>query len=248
VREQQKFLDGPTIFTDVEIYKQSVRSTQTKLKVAWLVEPRELQPRFYRWLNKTAKLYHRILTFDRETLDRWDHAHYFPLGGCWLMDETIRLWPKSPRICMIYSGKRETKAQKLRHHVARVFGESVELYGRADGVPTVHRKDEVLPHYQYAIEIENSAAPGYFSEKLIDCLACGTIPLYRGDPEIGRFFNVEGIWRWNTLDELARLIRHIERCPDPPRLVRDAVNANFRKAQQYLAIGQQLEETLAQWL
>jgi hypothetical protein len=41
--------------------------------------------------------------------------------------------------------------------------------------------------------IENDRAPNYFTEKLIDCFALGTIPIYWGCPNIGDFFDARGI-------------------------------------------------------
>ena len=33
----------------------------------------------------------------------------------------------------------------------------------------------------------------YFTEKLLDCFATGTIPVYLGAPDIGKVFNIDGI-------------------------------------------------------
>ena len=33
----------------------------------------------------------------------------------------------------------------------------------------------------------------YFTEKLLDCFATGTIPVYLGAPDIGKYFNKDGI-------------------------------------------------------
>ena len=41
-----------------------------------------------------------------------------------------------------------------------------------------------------------------FSEKLLDAMAVGTIPVYWGCPEIDKFFDKNGIITFNTIEEL----------------------------------------------
>jgi hypothetical protein len=40
---------------------------------------------------------------------------------------------------------------------------------------------------------ENANYPGAFCEKLTDFFATGTIPIYWGNPDIGEFFDTNGI-------------------------------------------------------
>ena len=43
--------------------------------------------------------------------------------------------------------------------------------------------------------IENSVEPNYFTEKIIDCVRCKTIPIYYGCPNIQDFLDIKGIIR-----------------------------------------------------
>ncbi len=45
-------------------------------------------------------------------------------------------------------------------------------------------KIEVLCRYKFAICYENASYAGYVSEKIYDCMAAGTIPIYLGAPDI----------------------------------------------------------------
>ena len=45
----------------------------------------------------------------------------------------------------------------------------------------------------FSIAIENGQYETYFTEKLLDCFATGTIPVYLGAPDIGEYFNKDGI-------------------------------------------------------
>lgn len=53
-----------------------------------------------------------------------------------------------------------------------------ELYDKWDG----------LADYRYTLAIENSAQPGYFSEKFCDAVLAGCMPIYWGCPNIHEFF------------------------------------------------------------
>jgi hypothetical protein len=45
----------------------------------------------------------------------------------------------------------------------------------------------------FSVAIENASYETYFTEKIQDCFATGTIPIYYGSPDIGKFFNTDGI-------------------------------------------------------
>lgn len=45
-------------------------------------------------------------------------------------------------------------------------------------------KVATLAQYKYALILENTEYPGYVTEKIFDCFAAGTIPVYRGAPDI----------------------------------------------------------------
>jgi len=49
---------------------------------------------------------------------------------------------------------------------------------------TVSDKMKTLSEYKFTLCFENCAYPGYISEKIFDCLAAGSIPIYLGAPDI----------------------------------------------------------------
>lgn len=52
---------------------------------------------------------------------------------------------------------------------------------------TCKSKYSTLSQYHFAIAYENFRIRGYITEKLLDCLFVGTIPIYWGEPEIERW-------------------------------------------------------------
>lgn len=75
--------------------------------------------------------------------------------------------------------------QRLRREL------TFDLYGR--GFRRVYDKWDVLAPYRYSIAFENVCAPWYFTEKLMDCFVCETMPIYVGDPRIAACFPPESL-------------------------------------------------------
>ena len=53
------------------------------------------------------------------------------------------------------------------------------------------RKRQFLKPYKFTIAFENYSYPGYQTEKLYDAMLTNSIPIYCGDPYIGKIFNTE---------------------------------------------------------
>ncbi len=50
-------------------------------------------------------------------------------------------------------------------------------------------KQAFISQYKFNVAFENSTYPGYSTEKLLQAMVAGTVPIYWGDPQIGRDFN-----------------------------------------------------------
>ena len=61
-----------------------------------------------------------------------------------------------------------------------------DLFGR--GFSPVADKWDALAPYRYSIAFENTIAPHYFTEKLMDCFVSHTMPIYFGAPNIADYF------------------------------------------------------------
>ncbi|NDC64049.1 MAG: hypothetical protein EBZ59_08735, partial [Planctomycetia bacterium] len=92
---------------------------------------------------------------------------------------------------------------------ARTSGADLGIYGFA--YREVADKAEAHLPYRYSVVIENSRSAGYFTEKLIDSLLCWSLPIYWGDPLIGRHFDPRGLLVAQTEEEV---IDHLRRARD----------------------------------
>jgi hypothetical protein len=82
---------------------------------------------------------------------------------------------------------------RLRLEIAKQIEQSgeVDMYGKAFNY--IPRKIDGLKDYMFSFAMENDYYASYFTEKLHDCLLTGTIPIYLGAPDIGDFYNLNGI-------------------------------------------------------
>ncbi len=76
----------------------------------------------------------------------------------------------------------------------------------------VKNKSEFIRDYQFNIACENSSSPGYITEKLIDPLLVGSVPIYWGDPEISKDFDPKcmiNVSDFKSLNDLADYILEV---------------------------------------
>ena len=80
--------------------------------------------------------------------------------------------------------------------------------------------------------IENTTKNNFFTEKLIDCLLCKSIPIYIGCPNINNYFNTEGFIIANSTKDV------ISKCNDlTPDFYYSKLNIieyNYKKALEWI--------------
>lgn len=202
--------DGITVFTDSYFDTENMHwidTIQSKIKLAWIHEPRPLhqvQQTRYTNIERIINKFDYILTYDEYLLNNYpDNTIFTPDNGIWILDENIGLHKKTKLISMIYSFKTWTRGHLLRHFIADNIP-GIDLYGDGSKHP-VDLKEEGLVDYKYSITIENHRAKYYYTEKINDCLAVGTIPIYWGCTNIGDYYNTEGILQFERISDLEQI-------------------------------------------
>jgi hypothetical protein len=214
------------IFTDDEIY--NTRNNNQK-DIAWLVEPYELQPRNYLYLQNNYNNFFKILTHDSDLL-KLPNSYKIPYGGCWIKKQDFKIYDKSKNLSIVCSNKTYLSGHKLRHKVIKSIGNIIDVYG--NGYNSISYKLESLQNYKYQIVIENVKKDFWFTEKLIDCFVTGTIPIYYGCPSIHNFFDINGIITFDTVEELIEKINDLK--PNHYESKIESIEINFKKAQEYI--------------
>ncbi len=177
----------------------------------------------------------RIITH-RPTMARWaGNALVMPFGGSWVSTDQPDAPVKTAQVSLIASTKTTLEGHALRHRIAdwcRNGQQGVDLLGHAY-TPLAQKEDGLLP-YRYSVVIENSRETGYFTEKLVDCLLCGTLPIYWGAPDIDRYFDAGGMIVCDSEDDIKRAIA-------------GASEEAFRKSQAALADNRQRARAFADY-
>jgi hypothetical protein len=115
---------------------------------------------------------------------------------------------------MIASAKQITKGHMIRHGYAERFKDHLDLFGGACGSPRLPDTDPTQPwvskmyglnDYMFSVVVENDFYDNYYTEKITDCFATGTIPVYLGSPTIGDVFNTNGIIQLNANFDISML-------------------------------------------
>jgi len=169
-----------------------------RLKFLWLSESREIEGEVHNHVLKNADLffsyYDAIFVHDREMIEKDNRFIYLPNGSNkhWIIDNKIH--KKTKLVSMINSGKRMSKGHLYRNKITSRLKDKVDLYGLMFN--PIERKEEGLNDYMFSIALENAQYRTYITEKILDCFATGTIPIYWGAPDIGDYFNEDGIITW----------------------------------------------------
>lgn len=163
-------------------------------KYAWIAESSAIIPdvinRVKSQIHILDEIYELIFTHDKRLLPISNKMRFVIPNACpWIQDRQIH--PKHKLVSMIASQKQMCDGHKYRVMWLNKLQNQIDTYGRNHN-PIV-RKEYGLNDYYFSVAIENDNYPSIFCEKITDCFATGTIPIFWGSPDIGEFFNENGI-------------------------------------------------------
>jgi len=230
--------DGLTIFIDKCFDPDQIDildKIKGKIRCVWMHDPRpinNLQEIRYKNVEKSLDKVDYIFTYDEYLLDKYPEKCVFAAdNGTWIQNDNIKIYPKTKLISMIYSWKNWTEGHKLRHEIAEQNIEGLDLYGDGSNHPIQFKEEGIAP-YKFSITIENSRAKYYYTEKLLDCLACGTVPIYWGCKNLDNFFDTKGIIQFEEPKELINIFYKIME-PDYYESLMPYIKNNFDKVLEY---------------
>jgi len=220
-----------------------------KRKYGMLVEAEIITPDDYNIFNKNKGLendFNLIFTYSDKILQTIPNSRYVPYyirpwyGYMYMMGSTDGLRKeegilsisnyenKTKNISIIASGKEIVPMHKYRNTIARQCKAKhlADTYGTFDGGKYCDIS-EPFKDYRFSIVIENEITPYGFTEKITNCFAAMTIPVYLGASKINSIFNPEGIVQFDINDDIETVIKkctkeyYNERIP--------AIIENFKK-------------------
>ena len=215
VRGQMVF-DGITLFTDAHIVQDVlVSNVQSPVKIGWLREPQCLHPGAYEAAWRNRHLFDIILTYHQPFLDQGGPFKFCPYGGVWLERQHWGVKPKTKMLSMLYGTKIATEGHKIRPKIAEYLlgmDIDVDFYGaRGEAVDySAETKRKVLQDYRFTIVTETCRDDNLFTEILLDCFAVGTVPIFWGCPNAHKYFDVEGIFQFDTARDAAIMASYLD--------------------------------------
>jgi len=199
-------------FTDDEAIRLQDTDCGSSLKVAWLIESQSIKPYLYKDLNVFSK-FDMVFTHSSALLAALKNAYFAPGGGVWIGGShaggEIGIAPKSEACSMISSYKISAPMHRRRLGYAlalRFFSPSKARVFLGSKKPF---SAPATGKYAFNICIENYVDEMYFTERLLNCFATGTVPIYFGSRQLPEPFVEQGVIRFTTLKELLRIVRSL---------------------------------------
>lgn len=228
--------DGLTVFTDGYIFSPEYDNFKGR-KAIWLVEPRSISPDLYRQVEDNFNKFDCILTFDKNLLIRGKLSSKSPtvkiaIGQSRISDEDAKFYDKTKLVSMIASHKTMSEGHRFRHEIVQKLHSkhNFELWG--SGYRPFEEKLVALKDYCFSISVLNCKRDNYFTEILVDNFRTFTIPIFWGCPNIGDYFNTDGIITFDTIEELDEILKNLTTDDYVKR--GNAMKENFELAKKYL--------------
>lgn len=219
----------PIFYTDNCLDKASPAHP---FNVGLLLEPPVVNSSSYSRALDLIPKFQRILTYERNILESNNKFNFYPHGGCWIKPADMQIYTKSKLVSLIASEKNFSPGHQLRHKVVSHWNGELEVFGR--GYKSIPYKLPALQDFMFSFVIENCKIDYYFTEKLIDCLVTGTIPIYFGCPSIDKFFNPDGFIIFDSINDLPKISSELNLENYEKKLPH--IKENFEKALEYILL------------
>ncbi len=209
--------------------------------------------------NRQVYLYEKfdlLLSNDKELVEHPLLAHkaaYQTLFGTWIPKAEI---PAKTKLCsMLASTNNFLSGHRVRFAVANAAKVGGPLHGLVDvmggmgGRTLPHeRTREAYDTYRFNLAIENSNYPWWHTEKLFNCFASKTVPIYWGCEDFSKLrewgFEPGGIVPWDgTVGSLAMMLASYG-SSDSPAVLPTFVERNFQRAHELYCHEVTLEQVL----
>lgn len=214
-------------------------------QVILLIEPKSIQPNVYEYALEVANQYEYVFTHDSQLLAVLDNARPILWGGVWCRCEN----PKKTKLISITSSDKEMcDLHKERKRIARKYKDRIDVYGTIDGGNYCDPIDTLEP-YMYSVVIENYIDDLWFTEKICNCFATKTIPIYYGARDIRQLFNYNAIIVCDSLEMLEENIEWVVNNPEDAKeiynqdITQEALQENYELSKQYEKFDEWLYKT-----
>lgn len=181
-------------------------------KYGLLCESEAIVPKDYQIFEKyngLEKEFDLIFTFSDKILNSIPNARFFPFSMMpWVFGENDLHLKKNKNISIIASGKARCEMHSFRNATALKCKNLAiaDAFGKFCG-GVYFENHEPFFDYRFSVVIENDITSYYFTEKITNCFATMTIPVYLGATKISEFFNPDGIIAFSQKDDIEQILK-----------------------------------------
>lgn len=182
-----------SVYIDSDIHNAFIDKNDGKLKFLWCLESPFFNGSVFdvieRNLEQVLDTFEQIWTYNINHLSLSPKFKWVPAYG--VSVDIKDKYNKNKKISMITSSKSQTPQQRERIEFLNKNSNKIDVYGR--GFKEIISKNMGLDEYMFSVAIENTTMDDYFTEKILDCFATKTIPLYKGTSNISNYFDSNSI-------------------------------------------------------
>lgn len=231
--------DHPVFYTYSEVGNIDFNTTQDKYLI--LLESTEFLRRssILDWVAQNHKHFRMIFTHNDQLLNYCENAKWIPGGGIWIGTEfgggKVKLHDKTKLCSFMSSDKIMCELHQFRNSLHGLISKHnlpIDLFTGTAGNFT--KPSEYLQDYMFSIIVENYVDEMYFTEKILNCFATGTIPVYLGARQINKIFDRNGILFFESPEEFVSSLDMINF--DSYYMRMNAIAKNFDLCQQFACI------------
>ena len=192
---------------------------------ALMIEPYAIFQRPHEYLINNWHWFRTIFTHDSELL-RLPNARPIIFGNVWEYSDE----PKEKDISMVGGRKNFCELHRKRRELALSLADRIDIYG----IDEYFETREAHAPYRFEVVVENYVDYLYFSEKICNCFAAKTVPIYYGARLIDMYFNPAGIIRVSDLKEVPKIVDQILKDPSVEYNKRlPAILENYLRVKNY---------------
>lgn len=186
------------------------------IRIIMIQEPKGVHPHpeVFALLNEHPDWYNHLLTYDESIIAGNPKAKMF-IGSCtWIKNYTFVQKKFCVSALIGAKNRPEMEGYALRHQLWRAkdqitvpidfYLSSHSRWPEADYTNNKVLGDSKFPLYdsQFHITIENTSMNNLIVNRLIDCFQTKTVPIYYGCPNLGKYFNMDGVIMVNNLKDI----------------------------------------------
>lgn len=228
-------LNKPTFYSHNVIPKITHNITKKDNSFGILFESKSIIPYVYSEIEKYINRFNIVFTHNSMFLENYENCRWIPGGGIWIGGSyglgEIKIHEKTKLCSIVSSNKQMCPLHMLRIAMVNELknNSNVDIFYN-NWVPIY----QTLENYMFSIIVENNIDKLYFTEKILNCFATGTIPIYFGCKNIATKFDINGIIVINSIDELLSIIPTLSCDLYYSKL--SAIKNNFDNCLQYKSI------------